>query len=158
MQEGEPILTNFKSDIERWRDLPLTLLGRAALFKMITLPQLLYVLQNSCHPLPKGTFTEIANKTLILLWQGRHPRIALKTLQRNPYNGGIALPDIEAYFWASHLIPINEWIHKNRLHPTYRLEREEMLLHTHLHYLYGGKGSSRLLPATRVTVGMGEDD
>lgn len=47
-------------------------------------------------------------------------RMALQTLQRSQYNRGIALPDIQAYYRAAHLIVINEWGHASRDHPRLR--------------------------------------
>ncbi|XP_078496716.1 vomeronasal type-2 receptor 26-like [Lissotriton helveticus] len=86
------------------------------------------------------------------LWLGKQPRVALATLQRHQYGGGISLPNIEAYYWAEHLAPINEWLHAAADHPTYALERSKWSNTTILHFLYGGKGGQRLLPATRITL------
>lgn len=78
--------------------------------------------------------------------------MALTTLQRNQYNGGISLPDLETYYWVEHLTPINEWLHVPANHPTYKLERDTLGNHSCLYYLYGGPGRGRLLPATQTTL------
>lgn len=97
-------------------------------------------------------FNQIDSELRLLLWDGAHPRVALQTLQRSSYNGGLALPDIRAYYRASHLIVINECIHIRGDHSTYRLERLQFRQHTHLHYIYGGRGSGRLLSATQRSL------
>lgn len=118
------------------------------MYKMITLPQLFYMLQNTYCKIPETVFATL-NELRLLQWDGAHPRIALQTLQRYPYNGGLALPDNRAYYRAAHLFVINDWNHVARDHPTYLLERLQFQDCTQLHYIYGGKGSSRLLPATQ---------
>mgnify|MGYP002804281051 CR=1 FL=1 len=121
------------------------------MFKMITLPKMLYALQNTYYPIPLETFAKIEGDLRSLIWQQGHPRIALRTLFRNSYNGGIALPDIRAYYLASHLVVINEWCHLPQHHPTYSLERKVMGNHAFYHFLCGG-GAARLLPATQVVI------
>lgn len=41
------VLEDYKKDVSHWRKLPLSLLSRAALFKIIYLPKFLYMLQNT---------------------------------------------------------------------------------------------------------------
>ena len=69
------------------------------------------------------TILKIDKGVRSLLWKGGHPRIAYPTLCCNAYNGGIALPDIAAYYRAAHLIVVNDWQFAPQDHPTYRLER-----------------------------------
>lgn len=54
-----PPLQRLKRDIANWKTLPLSLLGKAALFKMMSLPRFLYVLQNALDPVPMSYFREI---------------------------------------------------------------------------------------------------
>ena len=51
-----PPLIRLKSDIHHWSSLPLSLLGRAALFKMMSLPRFIYILQNDPFPVPHSYF------------------------------------------------------------------------------------------------------
>ena len=75
---------------------------------MITLPKFFYVLQNTYYKIPQDTFIKIDSEVCSLKWNKGHPRIALKPLQRNPHNWGIALPDIMTYYWCAHLISIDD--------------------------------------------------
>lgn len=99
-----PPLQRLKRDVAAWKTLPLSLLGRAALFKMMSLPHFLYALQNSTDLVPARYFSEIETR----------PWIALRKLVLGWYDGGIGLPDIKRYYWAAHLAAIN--------HCTYRHE------------------------------------
>lgn len=47
-----PPLVRLKADTLHWKSLPVSFLGRAALFKMMSLPRFLYVLHNSPHGVP----------------------------------------------------------------------------------------------------------
>lgn len=42
-----PIVGKFREKVQRWQNLPITLMGRINLFKMIFLPKFLYILSNS---------------------------------------------------------------------------------------------------------------
>ena len=145
-------MSEFQKDVQRWLKLPLTMLGRSAIFKMISLPKLLYVLQNTYYLIPQYIFPKIEGEVRKLIWKQGHPRIAIRSLYRNQYNGGIAMPDVKAYYLAGHLITINEWCHAPWDHPTYILERHSMGKRSFSHYLYSGKGTARLLPAAQVVI------
>lgn len=116
---------------------------------MVTLPKLLYILQNTYHKIPDNIFNTINSELQALLGDGGHPRVALQTMQCGQYNGGIALPDIQAYYRAAHLIATNEWFHAPGDHPTYALERLQFQKSSYLHYLYVGAGTQSLLPTTQ---------
>lgn len=149
MRNIRRVVADFCTDVERWRRLPLTLLGRAAMYKIISLPKLLYSRQNTHYKIPEEVFRAIDNGVRTLLWDGGQPRIALRTLQRTSYNRGIALPVIRAYYRAAHLIVLNEWGHLPRTHSKYTLEQGQFETRSHLHYIYGGRGVRNLLPATQ---------
>ncbi|KAJ1155329.1 hypothetical protein NDU88_008059 [Pleurodeles waltl] len=87
-----PLTRRIKTDLQRWRALPLNLLGRIALYKMMILPRLLYLLQNFPHPIPKKWFGEMDSLARQFMWNDARPRLALKTCQRDIYNGGWACP------------------------------------------------------------------
>lgn len=57
-----------------------------------------------------------------MLWEGGTPRIALNKLTRVIYDGGLALPDVKLYYWASQLQVINDWVYTNSNDPAYRLD------------------------------------
>lgn len=117
-----PPLQRFKRDTATWKQLPLSLLGRAALFKMMALPRFLYALQNYPEPVPQHYFAEIEATQRTLLW-ATTPRISLGKLTRGWYDGGIALPDIQKYYWAAHLTAINQGTYSVGGDPGYEMDR-----------------------------------
>ncbi|KAJ1200202.1 hypothetical protein NDU88_004028, partial [Pleurodeles waltl] len=54
-----PLTKKIKTYLLRWKALPLNLLGRIALYKMMILPRLLYLLQNFPLPIPVRWFKEM---------------------------------------------------------------------------------------------------
>lgn len=61
------------ADTIHWRTLPLTPMGRAALFKMMALPHLLYMLQNTPHEVSLEFFRRVESELRTLLWSGADP-------------------------------------------------------------------------------------
>lgn len=119
----KPPLQRLHQDVQHWKTLPLTLLGRAALFKMMALPRFLYALHNTPYPVSDAYFRAINAEVSALLWHDRPARVAANKLYRSWYDGGIALPDIKAYYWAAQLTSVNQLFHKPDTDPTYHLDR-----------------------------------
>ena len=97
-------------DLARWSSLPLSLLGRIESIRMNVLPKLLYPFQMLPIPIPKAIFCMLDRLISRFIWQGRRPIIRLKTLQLLKSDGGLALPNLKLYFWASQLKPMVAWI------------------------------------------------
>lgn len=53
------LLDRFHQDVSHWRTLPLSLMSKAALYKMTALPRFLYALQNTPFPVPLAFFLKI---------------------------------------------------------------------------------------------------
>ena len=92
-----PMIKKLERDVKHWRTLPLFVLGRMAMQKIIALLQMLYTLQQCPFKMPEGIFTKIDTLVRSLIWVGGPAHIALKATQRSKYEGGIALPNICKY-------------------------------------------------------------
>ena len=82
-----PPLDRLKRDVHHWCSLPLSLLGRSALFKMMSLPRFLYILQSAPFPVPDSYFNAIDSEVRRLLWENSAPRIALRKLNYSSRKG-----------------------------------------------------------------------
>ena len=51
-----------------WNKLPLSVMGRVALNKMVLLPRCLYTLENLCCRIPKHTSAELNSLLISLVW------------------------------------------------------------------------------------------
>lgn len=68
-------ITRLEEDIDQWICLPLLLMGRISLMKMIVLPRFLFLFQNSPMALLKHMFKIIRPLLVKLAWAGKHPRV-----------------------------------------------------------------------------------
>lgn len=109
-----PVIEKVIKELEHWQTLPLSLTGRAHLFKMISFPKLLYPLQNLPCLLKRKDITKL-NKTLTqFLWQSKKPRIALKKLSLPRAEGGLNIPNLKCYNLACLLRHAMDWLtHKS---------------------------------------------
>lgn len=146
-------LDRLRGDVGHWRNLPVSLMGHAVLFKMMALAQLIYVLQNVPFPVLEFFLGAIESELRTLLWGGGCPRIALKKLQRGVYEGGLAVPDIRLYYWATQLINVNGWVYAPLEEPAYRVDRIMFGEGTYLSALnQKGKLKRTLPPQTESVV------
>ncbi len=105
-----PLMSEIKTDLQRWRSLPLSLIGRINTVKMNILPKFLFLFQ--CLPLflSKRFFKTIDQDISSFLWCGKTPRISKSMLQRCKLNAGLSLPNFQLYYWASHIHKILFWL------------------------------------------------
>ncbi len=91
------ILVKVKNDIQRWKNLKVSLQGRISTVKMNLLPRFNFFFSMlPLSPLP-GYFKEINS------WNDKCPRIKLTTLQHTNRAGGPAVPNFEMYYWSFQL-------------------------------------------------------
>lgn len=98
-----PLMTQLKTDLEKWNSLPLSLIGWINTIKMNVLPKLLFLFQ--CIPLyiPKKIFRSIENIISTFLWNKKAPRIKKSLLQRCKFNGGLSMLNFQLYYWSAHI-------------------------------------------------------
>ena len=92
-----------RSSIAFWETILLSVAGRIALLKMVALPQLLYFFGTLPLWIPRAIFRELDSIYTAFIWGSGRRRVALRTLQRPTADGGIAVPDFEAYYLAAQL-------------------------------------------------------
>lgn len=110
-----PLLSQIKSDFQRWGSLPLSLIGHINAIKMNILPRLLFLFQ--CIPvfLPKNFFKTLDQLITSFLWGGKNPRVRKSLLQRFTFSGGLALPNFLLYYWSAHIHKLTYWLQSQEL-------------------------------------------
>ena len=95
-------MKEIKDDINRWRDIPRSWIGRIDIVKVAILKKkkkssypTTCSLQIQCvaYQLPMAYFTELKQKNSQFIWKHKRPQIAKVVLRKTNGAGGINLPD-----------------------------------------------------------------
>ena len=87
-------MKEIKDDINRWRGIPCSWVGRINIVKMTILPNAIYRLNVTPIKLSMAFFTELEKKkTSQFIWKYKRPHITEAVLRNKNGAGGINLPD-----------------------------------------------------------------
>lgn len=99
----EPLFNTLKLKTQVWSRLPLGVMGRINLVKMVLLPKLLYIFWQSPIHLPQCIFKAMESILNTFVWGSSHHKLSWKVLKCPTDLGGTALPDLYIYYIAAQL-------------------------------------------------------
>lgn len=135
-------LQNIQIDIKRWNRLPLSLQGRVNIVKMNILPRINFLFFMIPLAPPPNYYKDIHSSISQFIWNGKRPRIKLKTLQRPKLLGGLALPNFQFYHWAFQIRALHIWMDPSSKVPWRSIEEAMVKPHRLEDLLFTGLGRS----------------
>lgn len=102
-------INKLKLSIDKWRALPLSLIGRVNAIKMVSLPRFVYLFQNLPVYLPHSFFKQLDSVIFPFIWGYKAHRISKAHLHKPKELGGLALPVFRHYYWATNARAMMFW-------------------------------------------------
>lgn len=93
-----PLRTKLQTDLLQLGKHKLSWWGRLAAFKMIHLPQVLYLFRNLPIPIPTSYFKSLQALLSRFIWQGTKSRCTHSQLIKHRMQGGLGYIDFQDYF------------------------------------------------------------
>jgi len=101
MENYKTLIKGIKDDINRWRDIPCSWVGRINIVKMTILPNVIHRFSTIPIKWPMAFFTELEQKISQFKWKHRSLWIAKAVLRKKNGAGEINLPKLELYYKAT---------------------------------------------------------
>lgn len=99
----DPLMDKTIEMLQKWSNLPISMIGRINIIKMSILPKFLYYFQTLPLPLPNMFYDKLNKLLAQFIWNDRKARLRLRLLHLPYERGGLQLPNFRWYYMAAQL-------------------------------------------------------
>ena len=88
-------MNKIREELNKWRNIPFSWIGRLSTVKMSALPKLIYRFSAIPIKMPANYFVHIDKLSMKFIWKGIRSRIANTILKEKNKVGRLMLPDVK---------------------------------------------------------------
>ena len=136
------LMKEMKDDINRWRDIPCSWVGRINIVKLTIQPNTIYRFKVMPIKLPMAFVTELEQKSSQFRWKHKRPQIPKAVLRKKSGAGGINLPDFRLHYKHMVIKRVWHWHRKSNTDQWKKIESPEINPCTYGYLIIGKAGSN----------------